>query len=142
MRTDRRNFLKTISLGATALGSGFDFNAEAFSPKKQRGLKNWVWITNNNTSRPADDWKRVFATMRQSGVGAILPEIYDARNAYFASQRLPVKTDWLGTILPLARVEGLEVHGWMWSMPCDASGNHGETCGLVQRERQGRIGGR
>ena len=60
----------------------------------------------------------MFANMRASNVHAILPEIYDGRHAYFASQHLPVATDLLGRLLPLARAEGLEVHAWMWSMPC------------------------
>ncbi len=114
--TDRRTFLKTISLGAAALRSGV--LALRAAPTISPEPKNWVWITNGNATRSTDDWKRTFAALRDSGVRAILPEIYDARNAYFASRRLPVKTDWLGTILPLARAEGLEVHAWMWAMPC------------------------
>jgi uncharacterized lipoprotein YddW (UPF0748 family) len=31
---------------------------------------------------------------------------------------LPVKTDWLGSAVPLAKAEGLELHAWMWCMPC------------------------
>ncbi|HST12042.1 MAG TPA: family 10 glycosylhydrolase, partial [Terriglobales bacterium] len=79
--------------------------------------KNWVWVT-LNPDRSAEEWKRLFATMRESGVRAILPEIYDGRNAYFQSRHLPMKTDLLGRILPLARAADLEVHAWMWSMPC------------------------
>jgi uncharacterized lipoprotein YddW (UPF0748 family) len=84
---------------------------------RRAGLKNWVWIP-INTRRSDDDWKRSLALMKESGVRAILPEIYNGRDAYFASQRLPVKTDLLGRLLPLAAAEGLEVHAWMWCMPC------------------------
>jgi uncharacterized lipoprotein YddW (UPF0748 family) len=80
-------------------------------------LKHWVWIP-TNLRRTADEWKQRFALMRASGVRAILPEVYAGREAYFQSARLPLKTDWLGTILPLARAEDLEVHAWMWCMPC------------------------
>lgn len=79
--------------------------------------KNWVWIT-LNPDRSVDEWKGLFATMRANGVQAILPEIYDGRHAYFPSRHLPVKTDLLGRILPLAHAADLEVHAWMWSMPC------------------------
>ena len=79
--------------------------------------KNWVWIP-TNVRRTSDEWKSRFETMRASGVHAILPEVYAGNEAFFASSRLPVKSDWLGTILPLARSAGLEVHAWMWSMPC------------------------
>jgi uncharacterized lipoprotein YddW (UPF0748 family) len=121
--SDRRGFLKAAGLGLSALaGTGL-------LPRRARAataLKNWVWIP-NGTERSADEWKRRFALLRASGVSAVLPEIYDGKNAYFASTRLPVKRDWLGEILPLARAEGLEVHGWMWSMPClldDIMKNH------------------
>src|SRR5258708_5224752 len=113
---DRRTFLKSMGVGLSALAvpGSFDFLAKA---SQGNSFKNWVWVT-INTNRSADDWKRMFAVMRESGVKAILPEIYDGRNAYFASQRLPVKADLMGKILPLAIAQGLEVHAWMWSMPC------------------------
>jgi uncharacterized lipoprotein YddW (UPF0748 family) len=113
---NRRTFLKTVGVGFPALAAAGPLRL-LVADSVQRNLKNWTWIT-INTSRSNDDWKRMFAMMRESGVKAILPEIYDGRNAYFASQRLPVKTDLLGKILPLAAAEGLEVHAWMWSMPC------------------------
>jgi uncharacterized lipoprotein YddW (UPF0748 family) len=117
---DRRTFLRTVGLSAAALGSaGFMFESAGFTREKPRAgnLKNWVWIT-VNPDRSVDNWKRSFALMRRAGIRAILPEIYDGRHAYFASTRLPVKIDLLGKITPLARAEDLEVHAWMWSMPC------------------------
>lgn len=115
---DRRGFLKTAGVGTAALaGSALNLSSATFFASSPRTVKNWAWIT-INTKRSRDDWKRMFAQMRESGVNAILPEIYDGRHAYFASTRLPVATDLLGTILPLAKSAGLEVHAWMWSMPC------------------------
>ena len=113
---DRRTFLKTMGVGLPALAVSGSLQLPA-KDTQHRNLKNWAWVT-INTTRSDDDWKRMFAVMRESGVKAILPEIYDGRNAYFASQRLPVKTDLLGKILPLALAHDLEVHAWMWSMPC------------------------
>ena len=68
-----------------------------------------MWVT-LAPDRSPEEWKRLFGTMRENGVRAILPEIYDGRNAYFASKHLPVKTDVLGRILPLARAADLELH--------------------------------
>lgn len=108
-------------MGAAALGAqsleAMPSGAQASAGIQTTARKNWVWIT-LNVDRPFEEWKRLFATMRASQVHAILPEIYDGRHAYFPSQHLPVTTDLLGRILPLARAEGLEVHAWMWSMPC------------------------
>ncbi len=104
---DRRAFLKTAGAALPAIA--------AAAPKTD--IKNWVWIP-TQANRPADGWKRRFALMREAGVRAVLPEVYAGRQAFYASSHLPVKTDWLGTLLPIARAEGLEVHAWMWAMPC------------------------
>jgi len=117
---DRRTFLEKAGLAAAAAGAGrFAAASTNTSQVKTRrvNLKNWVWIP-INTRRSDDDWKRSLALMKESGVRAILPEIYNGRDAYFASERLPVRTDLLGRLLPLAAAEGLEVHAWMWCMPC------------------------
>ena len=114
-RIHRRSFLESAACGIAALAGGS--SALASRPKPRGPIKNWVWIP-TNARRSADDWKRRFALMRASGVQAILPEVYAGREAYFESTRLPVKTNWLGMLLPLAREAGLEVHAWMWAMPC------------------------
>src|SRR5437588_4541574 len=118
---DRRDFLRKAAMGVAALGAqsldAMWTRAQASAGTQTTARKNRVWIT-LNVDRPVEEWKRLFATIRASHVQAILPEIYDGRHAYFPSQHLPVKMDLLGRILPLARAEGLEVHAWMWSMPC------------------------
>jgi uncharacterized lipoprotein YddW (UPF0748 family) len=91
--------------------------AAAGNDGKTRALKNWAWIT-SDTERSEEDWKRLFSLLHESGVKAVLPEMYNGREAFFASKRLPVKQDVLGKILPLAKATELEVHAWMWSMPC------------------------
>ncbi len=115
---NKRAFLKSLGLGILGVGSSsLGLGAEKAAAKPARKTKNWSWIT-LEPQHSADDWKRAFARMRASGIDAIVPEIYDGRNAYWASQRLPVKTQRLELMLPLARAEGLEVHAWMWCMPC------------------------
>ena len=98
-------------------GSGRSRREILDNPAQRQRLKHWAWIP-INTRLSADEWKRSFALMRESGMRAILPEIYNGRSAFFASTRLPVKTDLLELMLPLARAEGLEVHAWIWCMPC------------------------
>ncbi len=109
---DRRDFLKNAALGAAGLlAPRFSAGASTLTGE------NWTWIT-LSPDRSTDDWKRLFATLRSNNVQAVLPEIYDGRHAYFASQHLPVASDVLGSLLPLARAQDLEVHAWLWSMPC------------------------
>jgi uncharacterized lipoprotein YddW (UPF0748 family) len=116
----RREFLKSTGYALAGIGAFGLISpvAGAVSDHMQRGkLKNWAWIT-SDVKRSDDDWKRLFALLRDSGVKAILPEIYNGRYAFFASHRLPVKEDVLGKIIPLAKAAELEVHAWMWSLPC------------------------
>jgi uncharacterized lipoprotein YddW (UPF0748 family) len=115
IRLDRREFLETVGLAALTLGGPRILRAQR-APRAGR-TKNWVWMT-PRPETPADDWTRTFATMKRSGVDAILVEIYNGRQAFYRSRRFPVKDAFLETILPLAAAEGLDVHAWMWTMPC------------------------
>lgn len=116
---NRRDLLKTLGLTTAAVITG-QFNkstflfAEAFNTR----LKNWAWLT-TDLKTPIDEWKRKFAKMKESGIHAILPEIFDSRFAYYGSNHLPVADEWLERILPIAKSEGLEVHAWMWTMICN-----------------------
>jgi uncharacterized lipoprotein YddW (UPF0748 family) len=71
-----------------------------------------------SVSRSADDWKRDFDLMKASGITGIIPEIYNGRQTLFRSTRLPVRAPWLESAIPIATSAGLEVHAWMWCMPC------------------------
>jgi uncharacterized lipoprotein YddW (UPF0748 family) len=85
--------------------------------QSKSAMQNWIWVPVNE-DRSLEQWKRELHIARASGIQALLLEIYDGRHAYFASQRLPVRSDLLSKLLPLAKSEQLEVHAWMWSMPC------------------------
>jgi uncharacterized lipoprotein YddW (UPF0748 family) len=103
----KREFLQTIGLAAAA-----------FAARRQpRALKNFVWMRPSLAKTP-DDWRRDFDLMRASGIHGIIPEIYGGAQALFGSKRLPVRAPWLESTIPLATEAGLEVHAWMWSMPC------------------------
>jgi uncharacterized lipoprotein YddW (UPF0748 family) len=116
----RSEFLNLLGLGSVGFmirglfpGPGLLLNRE-----KGREFKNWAWITTDLEIKDGE-WQTKFATMRQAGIDAILPEIFKSRYAYYASRHLPVGGEWLERILPLAKNEGLEVHAWMWTMPCN-----------------------
>jgi uncharacterized lipoprotein YddW (UPF0748 family) len=117
---NKRDFLRT--LGAAGIGLAarplLGSRLPAWTGTPGSTHKHWTWLATDLLSS-TDDMKRQFARMRESGIDAILPEIYDGQLAYFASNHLPVGGDWLERLLPIAKAEGLEVHGWMWSMPCN-----------------------
>jgi uncharacterized lipoprotein YddW (UPF0748 family) len=79
--------------------------------------RNFVWMR-PSVSRSLDDWKRDFDLLKASGITGIIPEIYNGRQTLFRSKRLPVRAEWLESAIPLAASAGLEVHAWMWCMPC------------------------
>ena len=121
----KREFLHTLGAAAVAFG-GRDPLAVAPAPAsghaatgagQPRRLKNFVWMR-PSLAKTAADWQRDFDLMRASGIHGIIPEIYGGGQALFQSSRLPVRAAWLETIIPLATAAGLEVHAWMWSMPC------------------------
>ena len=107
----RRELLKTAAAAALV----------PFSPNQpqapRKPSRNYVWMR-PSMSRSADDWKRDFEVLRAAGIHGIVPEIYNGRTTLFKSTRLPVRATWLNDTLPLARAAGLEVHAWMWCMPC------------------------
>lgn len=117
---ERRDFLKVMQLSGVGLftGSLISDLGMRFLRAADVKRKYWTWVT-TNLHATDDDWKQRFAVLRKAGIDAILPEVYDSRAAFYQSAHLPVKELWLERILPLAKDEGLEVHAWMWSMPCN-----------------------
>lgn len=119
---NRRKFLKLsgVSFGAAGmnLASSHFWRKLVFANTMKNKKKNWIWIQ-PDLGKSEDDWKRTFEKWRAAGIHAILPNFYDSRFAYYSSQILPVREDWLEQIAPLARQAGLEVHAWIWAMPCN-----------------------
>ena len=117
---NRREFASIIGLAAMSIA------AKRFLPRvvMQQGysaskkFKQWVWVgTDTHTS--LDEWKVRFAAMRDAGFDAILLEVYNSHEAFYQSKHLPVAQPLLESIIPLAKEAGLEVHAWMWTMPCN-----------------------
>jgi uncharacterized lipoprotein YddW (UPF0748 family) len=118
---ERRQFLKAIGTGALGLAAGRLIPAvdPLFAGTAPSTPKYWTWVT-RQFNPSIDGWKQHLGMLAESGINAILPEIYDARHAFFGSGHLPVQEGRLEkTIIPLAKEAGLEVHAWMWSMPCN-----------------------
>lgn len=123
----RRDFLKTLGAGALgATATGFSSPPEVSSPEndsperpepEQEAPANWVWMTPEPDVSRAE-WRRRFDRLRAHNIDAILPQVYSNSAAYYGSDFLPVEAEWLETILPVAKDVGLQVHGWMVSMPC------------------------
>jgi len=98
---DRRQFLSTLCAGASALGAralvgGVAALAREARPSK---MKHWAWMRGGFKS--VDDWRRKLAEMRAAGIDAVL---IGGDAAFYR------------THIPAARDEGVEVHGWIFTM--------------------------
>lgn len=117
---DKREFIKMLGLAAAGVAAKTKISSAFYvlNEKSGKSRKQWTWVA-ADTQTSLDEWKKRFSIMKQAGIDAILPEIYNSRQAFYGSGHLPVAEPWLEKILPLAKAEGLEVHAWMWTMPCN-----------------------
>jgi uncharacterized lipoprotein YddW (UPF0748 family) len=118
---DRRTFMMMSGMTALSMATRREYGLTLEKVQGNIGKpKHWAWIT-TDLKTSLDEWKQKFSKMRRAGIQAILPEIYNSRKSYYASRHLPNGGQWLEQILPLAKAEGIEVHAWMWSMPCNVA---------------------
>ena len=111
----KRTFIKNLMIataGSTILDPFYIFGS---SPKP----KNWIWAR-PNTSWKEDDWKRKLTKAKESGIDALLLEIYNGTDTYYEGGQLPMKANVTDLVLPICKSLGLEFHAWMWTMPCNA----------------------
>jgi uncharacterized lipoprotein YddW (UPF0748 family) len=105
MSISRREFLIASALGAAA------FRVQP------RPLKNFVWLRPSIAKTQAD-LEREFGFLQGAGIHGVIAEVYSGSQALFQSTRLPVRAPWLNAAIPIAKAAGLEMHAWMWCMPC------------------------
>jgi len=108
--------------------SGYFFLSGSLGPgtPAKRRSKNWVWIP-PDAEATDEDWKRRFERLKNAHIDALLPEVCIAGTAYFGSRHLPVKAELLERLIPIAKSFDLEIHAWMWTLPClakDVQKNH------------------
>ncbi len=111
---NRRNFIKnTLALQAYLTLH----KTMLMANMKEMKTKNWVWIP-VDIKASDDDWKRRFERLKNTNFDAVIPEVYNGRYAFFGSKRLRVKAEYLERLIPIAQSFDLELHAWMWVMPC------------------------
>ncbi|ELR72144.1 Tat (twin-arginine translocation) pathway signal sequence domain protein [Fulvivirga imtechensis AK7] len=124
----KREFLKTLGKGSLAIVSSHTL-LQACIPKEtgstvsevknlSPNTKNWTWVTPEK-GLSADQWKRKLSLVKDSGIDAILLEVYNGNHTYYDNNRLPVEEKLLEKLVPICKELGLEFHAWMWTMPCN-----------------------
>lgn len=122
---NKRQFLKTLGKGALAWMAlpalpSCDANRSSTYPVVEGLPANWLWMR-PEPGRSDDQWKEIFGKIRAAGIEAVLPQIFNSHEALFqiGLPGVPVKEPLLERLIPLAHEAGLQVHAWMWSMPCN-----------------------
>ena len=105
----RRDFLKA-GVAALAMGHGVRLLG-------QGRQKHFVWMR-PSPAKSDDEWARTFDELEAAGFSGVVAEVYNGTNALWGSTRLPVRAPWLERAIPIAAKSGLELHAWMWCMPC------------------------
>ncbi len=115
----KRNFIKNIGLAAFA--SLIDLNVEykyLIGSKRNELPKYWVWMR-PQMGLSDEEWKSIFRELSAAGIEAVLPQIYSSNETLFEIEGYTVKEKWLERIIPIAHSEKIQIHAWMWTMPCN-----------------------
>ncbi|MBT29059.1 MAG: Tat pathway signal protein [Thalassobius sp.] len=113
---DKRKFIKNLgSLGlGLAMAPTITQKVLGAAPAQ---TKNWMWVR-PNSSFTEEDWKAKLSTAKDAGIDAILVEVYNGSDAFFDTDRFPVKEKLLEKLGPICKEVGMELHTWMWTMIC------------------------
>ena len=85
---------------------------------KKKSPKNWAWM-GPEKDKSDDYWKKKLGNARDCGIDSVLLEVYNGNHAFYETDLYPVEQDVLGQLIPICKSLGLEIHTWMWTMPCN-----------------------
>ncbi len=116
---NKRAFLKNAAIAASgALLAPQFFSCSALKAFHSKS-KNWVWA-HPHINWSSDEWKKKLSLVKDAGIDAILVEVYNGTNTFYEGGQLPMKANVIETLIPLCQSIGIELHAWMWTMPCNA----------------------
>lgn len=117
----RRNFLKFLTLSTAALLSGQLTNINCMKQQVRRitDMKNWIWLYSYEKFDTDESIFNYLSEIKSFGIHALLPQVYNSKVAHYQSSRLPKTEPMLERIIAQAKRVGLEVHAWIWTMPCN-----------------------
>ena len=118
---NRRKFLETMNYSVAALMASqlFHLNCRGDNVDKQITTKNWAWLQSIFDYDTDESIYSFLSKLKSNGIDAVLPQIYNSTEALFDTDRLPVRKPLLQKIIKHAKKLEMEVHAWMWMMPCN-----------------------
>ena len=125
---DTRTFIKNTALATAGIMLGNQLTSCKIPQSPPKKHKNWVWA-HPHVNWSADTWKMKVDKALDAGINAMLVEVYNGTNTFYEGGQLPMVANVLEKIIPVCQTSGMELHAWMWTMPCNApqiAGKHPE----------------
>jgi len=113
----RRKFIKQSAKLGLAVGMSGTIACKEKLVITKNLPTNWLWIR-PDIELSLEVWTEKLKELKVLGFDAILPQVYSGNKTLFNLPDHDMTMPWLEKIIPLAHQEGLEVHAWMWTMPC------------------------
>ena len=117
---DKRTFLKNSLIALSGMGLPSVITSCASSRQGKPKRRNWVW-SRPNPDWSYDDWKKKLDVLKEVGIDAILVEIYNGNETFYEGGQLPLRANIMDRLIPACQSAGIELHAWMWTMPCNAA---------------------
>jgi uncharacterized lipoprotein YddW (UPF0748 family) len=116
---DKRTFIKNTALATAGIMLGNQLTSCKIPQSPPKKHKNWVWA-HPHVNWSADTWKMKVDKALDAGINAMLVEVYNGTNTFYEGGQLPMVANVLEKIIPICQTSGMELHAWMWTMPCNA----------------------
>lgn len=117
----KREFLKSLAVGAAGLCTGPLAFGAVTPDQSRRPPKNWIGIRaprSGEAPRTPAEWHRLLETLRAMRIDAVILEVYDGQHAYWDSKVLPVAANVLDTVLAAGHHVNVEIHGSVQTLSC------------------------
>ncbi|MDW3194980.1 MAG: family 10 glycosylhydrolase [Cytophagales bacterium] len=124
----KRSFLKNTALASVGLSTG-SLVWQSCTPSTTQTdksatsdplTKNWAWIKPPSLWK-MDHWKSKLALAKESGIDAIVLECYNSNATIYPhfNEDVPMRDNLLQDIIQICKSNDLEIHTWMWTVPCN-----------------------
>lgn len=123
---NKRTFLKNVGISSLGIASSSVFwqscttKTSDQTPNGVTDTKNWAWIK-PPMKWSLDDWKTNLEQAKTCGIDAIVLECYNSNATIYPhfNEDIPMRADLLQDVIGICKAQELEIHTWMWTVPCN-----------------------
>ena len=122
----KRTFLKKAGIStlgftlANGLWQACTSQSQENPNNEQTSMKNWAWIK-PPMKWSLENWRVNLAQAKSCGIDAILLECYNSNSTIYRhfNEDIPMRSELLQDIIKICKALDLEIHTWMWTVPCN-----------------------